>query len=219
MKTIPQTIMDLLIKQEYIDSAEQFKVIDDWHYEMFGDLKLWLRHERHMADLFDGALEEEGYNLHTTVRLTPKDDEWFCIDLSKHENPPYYLLLTYDRHYDSYDKDILVTRDKKEAYLPVVNTILSLDTDSWLDWMHALLEDEFVEDLCNNDYSILEIHPMHLLHNGYIVTEYLSFEEVQYIDLPDFDEAEDPEEAREEFFQDLYDEDKYLFYLHVNKSE
>ena len=223
MKTIPETILNLLLEQNYIDSSEQFKAIDDWHYEMFGDLKLWLKHERQMATMFDEALEKEGYNIRTTVKLAPKDDDWFCIDLSEHEFPPYYLQVTYNSHYESFDEDILVTRDKKDFYLPIIQEFLTTITDLnvLLEMIRQLIEHDYVETgVLSSDYDIIEIHPKHLLHDGFIAAELPFYgDEVQYIDLPDLDDADDPDEVREEFLEELlYNEGKYLFYLDVSKS-
>jgi hypothetical protein len=223
MKTIPETILNLLLEQNYIESAEQFKIIDDWHYEMFGDLKLWLKHEHQMATMFDEALEKEGYNIRTTVKLAPKDDDWFCIDLSEHEFPPYYLQVTYNRHYESFDEDILVTRDKKDFYLPIIQELLTTITDLnvLLEMIRQLIEDDYVETgVLSSDYDIIEIHPKHLLHDGFIAAELPFYgDEVQYIDLPDLEDADDPEEVREEFLEELiYNEGKYLFYLDVSRS-
>lgn len=217
MKTIQETIINMLLERNYIDSAGQIKAIDDWHYEMSGELKLWLKHEREMAVMFDAALENEGYNIRTTVKLVPKDDKWFCIDLSEHENLPYYMLVVFDTHYNDYDKDITVSRTKDNFYRIIIDRILSLEQSNGarVERIRELLEDDRAEDVFSTNYMIDEIRPNQLLHEGYVAIEDPFFleDEIPYIDVPDFDEEEDPQEAREEFMDELYDEGKKLYHL------
>ena len=219
MRTIQETIINRMLEQNYIDSAEQMKTVDDWHYEMFGDIKLWLKHEREMAAMFDAALENEGYNIRTTVKLTPKDDNWFCIDLSEHENPPYYMLVAFDTHYNDYDKDLLISRTKDDFYRLIIDRILSFNqsADARLELIRELIEEDQVEDIFSANYMIEELRPQQLLHDGYVAIEdpFALEEEVPYIDVPDFDEEEDPDEARDEFMEELSAEGQNLYYLSV----
>ena len=219
MKTIQETIINLLLEQNYIDSAEQIKAVDDWHYEMLGELRLWLKHEREMAAMFDAALEKEGYNIRTTVKLAPKDDNWFCIDLSEHENPPYFMLVSFDTHYDDYDKDIMVSRTKDDFYRIIIDRILSLEqsAEARVGRIRELLEEDQVEDIFSTNYTIEELRPLQLLHDGYVAIEdpFALEEDVPYIDLPDFDEEDDPQEAHDEFMENLEAEGKNLYCLNV----
>ena len=73
--------------------------------------------------------------------------------------------------------------------------------------------------LCDDDY-VMEFRPRLLLRDGNIVAENLYdvfkyHEPIEYVELPDFDEEEDPQEAHDEFMEKLYLEGKSVYCLSI----
>jgi hypothetical protein len=67
---------------------------------------------------------------------------------------------------------------------------------------------------------VQEFRPRLLLRDGDIVAENIvdvfTYDRlIEYIDLPDFDEEEDPQEAHDEFMENLEAEGKNLYCLNV----
>lgn len=209
--TIQETIINLMLEQDYIDSAEQMKAIDDWHYLVQGEMRLWLKKEDFLAAKFNEALETAGYNIAVSVQLNAKDDDSFIIDLSQHESKPYYGLVLYNTHYNSYDSNVQISRNSEAFYAQVIQGILdeTSDLEERMDRIRDLLEfnSATVFDI---DYTIVTLRPEHLLKDHTIMaTEgFLKSDDMQIINRDDYTD-DDWEIAVDNF----YDEGLNLFYL------
>ena len=56
MKTIQKVIVESMVERGFIDSSRQMKAIDEWHYKVKGEMRLWNKKEGFLADIFNNAL-------------------------------------------------------------------------------------------------------------------------------------------------------------------
>ena len=81
-QSIHETIILCLVDNNLVDTAE-VHAIDDWHYQIAGEMRLWHKKENFLADKFNPALEKAGWNIMSVeVKLKPIDDESFIIDIT-----------------------------------------------------------------------------------------------------------------------------------------
>ncbi len=215
-----EAIIACLIDNGYVDGDDKVEVLDDWHYQITGEMRLWSKKETLLSQKINEALMQAGWNVMVTVQLTANDEASFIIDITQHGFGTYYALVQYDSHMEEFERDVQVSRNPDEFYLQVIrNIFLNVeDRDARIEDIESLLESGFCE-ACHDEY-VQEFRPRLLLRNGNIVAENLDdtftfYRLIEYIELPDFDEEEDPQEARNEFYENLYNEDKKVYFLNV----
>lgn len=219
-----EAIIGCMVDNGYIESADDMTAIDDWHFQVEGEISLWKKKESFLADKLNEALKDAGWNVLVAVKFESKDDESFIIDLSDHSFPPYFLMLCYDDHYQTYDNNVDATRDKDEFYLRLIYSILKAtkDTDERIEQISNLLEGEdmITDEKTGDEYSIVEIHPQLLLRDGIIAGDYGLFDSVElvYPEFPDRDNYQDEdeyEEALQDFKDGLDSEGLYTYSLSI----
>ena len=160
MKTIQKVIVESMVERGFVDSARQMKAIDEWHYKVKGEMRLWNKKEGFLADIFNNALAKAGYTIEVNVKFVPKDEESFIIDLSDRTVEPYYLLICYDGHYHSVDDPVLFSHTIDDLYLSLIGLIFQMtsDTESRLDAISAMMESNCC-DIGEDRYVILPVRP------------------------------------------------------------
>lgn len=153
MKTVQKVIVGSMLDRGFIDSARQMKAIDEWHYQVKGEMRLWNKKEEFLADIFNSALEKAGYNVAVNVTFVPKDEESFLIDLSDRTAKPYYLLICYDGHYHCINDPVQYSRIVDDLYLSMIEYIFreTPDTESRIEAIRAMMEDgccDIGDDIC-----------------------------------------------------------------------
>lgn len=153
MKTIQKVIVGSMIDSGFIDSARQMKAIDEWHYQVKGEMRLWNKKEAFLADIFNSALEKAGYNVVVNVKFVHKDGESFIIDLSDRTAKPYYLLICYDDHCHCINDPVQFSRITDDLYLSVIGYIFqkTSDTESRIEAIREIIEDgccDIGNDIC-----------------------------------------------------------------------
>jgi hypothetical protein len=184
-------------------------------------MRLWEKKENLLSPKINEALRQAGWNVTVTVQLVVNGDASFIIDITKHSLGTYYALVQYDSHMEAFERDVLISRNPDELYLTIIRRIFQNedDADARIEAIQSLLESGHCE-ACDDDY-ILEFRPQLLLQSGDILADnnlYGAFafrETIEYIDLPDFDEEEDPQEAHDEFMENLEAEGKNLYCLSI----
>lgn len=214
-----EAIIACMIDNGYVESDNMITAIDDWHYQITGNMRLWEKKENLLSQKIDEALKQAGWNVAVNVQSAAKDDASFIIDISNHSFGTYYAFVQYDPDFGD-SRDVPVSRNPDEFYLTMIrNIFLNVeDRDTRIEDIESLLKSGYCE--ADHDNSVLEFRPRLLLRDGDIVAENIddvfTFDRIiEYLELPDFDEEEDPEEARREFMDKLYDEGKNIYYLHV----
>lgn len=167
MKTIQKVIVESMVERGFIDSARQMKAIDEWHYKVKGEMRLWNKKEGFLADIFNNALAKAGYTIEVNVKFVPKDEESFIIDLSDRTVEPYYLLICYDGHYHSVDDPVLFSHTIDDLYLSLIGLIFQMtsDTESRLDAISAMMESNCY-DSGEDRYVILSVRPENGITEG-----------------------------------------------------
>ena len=219
-RSFREAIIHCMEDNGYVESRDKVVAVDDWHYQVTGEMRLWNKKEDLLSKKINEALNQAGWNVTVNVQLAANDDASFIIDITKHSFGTYYAFLQYDSDF-GFDRDVQVSRNPDEFYLQVIRRIFQNedDADARIEDIQSLLESGHCE-ACDDDY-ILEFRPQLLLQSGDILADnnlYDAFafrETIEYIDLPDFDEEEDPQEAHDEFYENLYNEDKKVYSLNV----
>lgn len=167
MKTIQKVIVESMVERGFIDSARQMKAIDEWHYKVKGEMRLWNKKEGFLADIFNKALAKAGYTIAVNVKFIPKDEESFIIDLSDRTVEPYYLLICYDGHYHSVDDPVLFSHTIDDLYLTLIGLIFQMtsDTESRLDAISAMMESNCYDN-GEDRYVILSVRPENGITEG-----------------------------------------------------
>ena len=215
-----ETIIKCVVDNGYVDSADKVNPIDDWHYQLMAKVGFWEKNAVLISRSINDALEQAGWNMTVEVRVSAKDDASFIIDITKHSFGAYYALVQYDSNFGEFERDVQVSRKPDELYLQVIRKIFMYEDDraARVEDFKSLLEDGHCE-ACDDDY-VMEFRPRLLLRDGNIVAENLYdvfkyHEPIEYVELPDFDEEEDPQEAHDEFMENLEAEGKNLYCLNV----
>ena len=215
-----ETIIKCVVDNGYVDSADKVNPIDDWHYQLMAKVGFWEKNAVLISRSINDALEQAGWNMTVEVRVSAKDDASFIIDITKHWFGSYYALVQYDSNFGEFERDVQVSRKPDELYLQVIRKIFMYEDDraARVEDFKSLLEDGHCE-ACDDDY-VMEFRPRLLLRDGNIVAENLYdvfkyHEPIEYVELPDFDEEEDPQEAHDEFMENLEAEGKNLYCLNV----
>ena len=167
MKTIQKVIVGSMVVRGFIDSARQMKAIDEWHYQVKGEMRLWNKKEGFLADIFNNALTKAGYTIAVKVKFVPKDEESFIIDLSDRTLEPYYLLICYDGHYHSVDDPVLFSHSIDDFYLSLIGQIFlnTSDTESRIDEIRSMMENNYY-DSGEDRYVILAVRPENSITEG-----------------------------------------------------
>lgn len=217
-RSFREAIIHCMEDNGYVESHDKVVAVDDWHYQVTGEMRLWEKKENLLSQKIDKALKQAGWNVMVTVQLIPKDDTSFIIDITNHSFGAYYAFLQYDSDF-GFERDVQVSRDPDEFYLQVIrNIFLNVENvDARIEDIESLLKSGFCE---SDDEWVQEFRPRLLLRDGDIVAESIggvfTYDRlIEYIDLPDFDEEEDPQEAHDEFMENLEAEEKNLYYLNV----
>ena len=225
-----EAVISSMADNGYIEKEEQMQAIDDWHYQITGEMRLWKNKEQLLTDKINAALAEAGWNVIVKVQFAPKDDDSFIIDLSEHSFPPYYLMYSTDPDFDRYGENLEVSRDPDKFYLKAIEIIFDATkySDVRAKWISKMLEEGYFTYYYdeNDDYSDLdmdicmaEIHPQLLLQEGTVeADDYIIADqnEISYISLPKSDDYEDEdeyEEAFEEFCCNIADECHRIFFI------
>jgi hypothetical protein len=220
-RSFREAVIRCLEDNGYVESHDKVVAVDDWHYQVTGEMRLWEKKENLLSPKINEALRQAGWNVTVTVQLVVNGDASFIIDITKHSLGTYYALVQYDSHMEAFERDVLISRNPDELYLTIIRRIFQNedDADARIEAIQSLLESGHCE-ACDDDY-ILEFRPQLLLQSGDILADnnlYGAFafrETIEYIDLPDFDEEEDPQEAHDEFMENLEAEGKNLYCLNV----
>lgn len=220
-RSFREAVIRCLEDNGYVESHDKVVAVDDWHYQVTGEMRLWEKKENLLSQKINEALRQAGWNVTVTVQLVVNGDASFIIDITKHSFGTYYALVQYDSHMEEFERDVLISRNPDELYLTIIRRIFQNkdDADTRIEAIQSLLESGHCE-ACDDDY-ILEFRPQLLLQSGDILADnnlYDAFafpEAIEYIDLPDFDEEEDPQEAHDEFMEKLYLEGKSVYCLSI----
>ena len=156
-----------MIERGFIDSARQMKAIDEWHYQVKGEMRLWNKKEGFLADIFNKALAKEGYTIAVNVKFVAKDEESFIIDLSDRMMEPYYLLICYDGHCHDVDDPVLFSHSIDDFYLSLIGQIFQniSDTESRIDEIMSMMENNYY-DSGEDRYVILAVRPENGITEG-----------------------------------------------------
>jgi hypothetical protein len=156
-----------MLERGFIDSARQMKAIDEWHYQVKGEMRLWNKKEGFLADIFNNALKKAGYTVAVNVKFVPKDEESFVIDLSDRTVEPYYLLICYDGHYKSVDDPVLFSHSIDDLYLSLIGLIFQMtsDTENRLDEIRSMMESNCY-DSGEDRYVIFSVRPENGITEG-----------------------------------------------------
>ncbi len=207
MKTIQKVIVGSMVERGFIDSARQMKAIDEWHYKVKGEMRLWNKKEGFLADIFNNALAKAGYTIVANVKFVPKDEESFIIDLSDRTVEPYYLLICYNGHYHSVDDPVLFSHTIDDFYLLLIGQIFqnTSDTESRIDEIRSMMESNCY-DSGEDRYVILPVRPENGITEGMclVFDEEEMFEEdltLRFEDKKGYSDVE-WEEAVEKFNND-----------------
>ena len=183
---IPTIIVNTLIENSFIDSAERVQVIDEWRYRV-ADFRTWSKKETFLTRYFQPALTNQGWNLEVDVQILPAENEDAIIDISRSKCKPYYSLWFMDAwgnefYYFSHDKDKL--------YLKAIENILhsTEDEDARSEEIAELLHD----DNCD-ETSILPVESEVIIHKEmvwYIDYDSNDDEIIAFLDPNDYDEEE-----------------------------
>lgn len=167
MKTVQKVIVGSMLERGFIDSARQMKAIDEWHYQVKGEMRLWNKKEGFLADIFNNALKKAGYTVAVNVKFVPKDEESFIIDLSDRTVEPYYLLICYNGHYHSVDDPVLFSHSIDDLYLSLIGLIFQMtsDTENRLDEIRSMMESNYY-DSGEDRYVILSVRPENGITEG-----------------------------------------------------
>ncbi len=167
MKTVQKVIVGSMLERGFIDSARQMKAIDEWHYQVKGEMRLWNKKEGFLADIFNNALKKAGYTVAVNVKFVPKDEESFIIDLSDRTVEPYYLLICYDGHYHSVDDPVLFSHSIDDLYLSLIGLIFhkTSDTENRIDEIRSMMESNYY-DSGEDRYVILSVRPENGITEG-----------------------------------------------------
>jgi hypothetical protein len=217
-RSLREAIIRCMVDNGYVESSDKVIAVDDWHYQVTGEMRLWEKKEDLLSKKIDEALKQAGWNVTVNVQLAAKDDASFIIDITNHSFGAYYAFLQYDSDF-GFERDVQVSRDPDEFYLQVIrNIFLNVENvDARIEEIESLLKSGFCEA---DDDCVQEFRPRLLLRDGDIVAENIvdvfTYDRlIEYIDLPDFDEEEDPQEAHDEFMENLEAEGKNLYCLNV----
>ena len=225
-----EAVIGCMADNGYIEKTEQMQAIDDWHYRVESEMRLWKNKENFLADKFNAALADAGWNVIVKVQFAPKDDDSFIIDLSEHNFPPYYLMYSTDSDFCRYGENLEVSRDSDKFYLKAIKIIFDATqySDVRAKWISRMLEEGYFtyyydED---DDYSDLdmdicmaEIHPRLLLQEGTVEADDYVIEdhnEISYISLPkreDYEDEDEYEEAHEDFCCNIDNECHRIFFI------
>ena len=196
-----------MVERGFIDSARQMKAIDEWHYKVKGEMRLWNKKEGFLADIFNNALAKAGYTIVANVKFVPKDEESFIIDLSDRTVEPYYLLICYNGHYHSVDDPVLFSHTIDDFYLLLIGQIFqnTSDTESRIDEIRSMMESNCY-DSGEDRYVILPVRPENGITEGMclVFDEEEMFEEdltLRFEDKKGYSDVE-WEEAVEKFNND-----------------
>lgn len=212
-----EAIIGCMVDNDFIDSANQMQAIDDWHYLVAGEMRLWKNKEDFLANKLNTALEETGWNVVVKVQFATNDDASFIVDLSEHGFQPYYMLVYYNGHYKYFEQNVDVTRDKDKQYLQLIPVIFNLTSDGEerIERITNLFDEDFLrDDWSGDEYTIVDLRPQLLLKDGVIATNLC--DELSYIEFPNSNDYEDEDEyveARDEFESNLQDEGLYIYSL------
>lgn len=180
MKTVQKVIIGSMLERGFIDSARQMKAIDEWHYQVKGEMRLWNKKEGFLADIFNNALKKAGYTVAVNVKFVPKDEESFIIDLSDRTVEPYYLLICYDGHYHSVDDPVLFSHSIDDLYLSLIGLIFhkTSDTENRINEIRSIMESNYY-DSGEDRYVILSVRPENGITEGMclVIDEEEVFEE------------------------------------------
>ena len=207
MKTVQKVIVGSMVERGFIDSARQMKAIDEWHYQVKGEMRLWNKKEGFLADIFNNALKKAGYTVAVNVKFVPKDEESFIIDLSDRTVEPYYLLICYDGHYHSVDDPVLFSHSIDNLYLSLIGLIFhkTSDTENRIDEIRSMMESNYY-DSGEDRYVILSVRPENGITDGMclVIDEEEMFEEDPTLRFEDKKRYSDVEweEAVEKFNND-----------------
>ncbi len=225
-----EAIIGCMADNGYIEKEEQMQAIDDWHYRVESDMRLWKNKEQLLTDKINAALKAAGWNVVVKVQFEPIDDASFIIDISEHRFPPYYLMYSTDPDFNRYGEDLEVSRDPDKFYLKAIEIIFEATkySDIRAKWISRMLEEGYFDYYYDEDDEYLDldmnirmarINPRLLLKEGtveaddYIISEH---NEISYITPPDSDDYEDEgefEEAYEEFFCNIANECHRVFFV------
>lgn len=160
MKTVQKIIVGSMLERGFIDSARQMKAIDEWHYQVKGEMRLWNKKEGFLADIFNNALKKAGYTIVVNVKLVPKDEGAFIIDISDRTAKPYYLLICYDGHYHSVNDPVLFSHTPDELYLSLISLIFQKTSgvESRIDKIRSMMESNYY-DSGDDKCIILSVRP------------------------------------------------------------
>lgn len=167
MKTIQKVIVGSMVERGFIDSARQMKAINEWHYQVKGEMRLWNKKEGFLADIFNNALKKAGYTIAVNVKFVPKDEGSFVIDLSDRTVEPYYLLICYDGHYHNVVNPVLFSHTIDDLYLSLIGQIFqnTSDTESRIDEIRSMMESNYY-DSGEDRYVILSVRPENGITEG-----------------------------------------------------
>ena len=218
-RSFREAIIHCMEDNGYVESHDKVVAVDDWHYQVTGEMRLWEKKENLISQKINEALRQAGWNVTVEVQLVANDDASFIIDITNHTFGTYYAFIQYDSHF-GYERDVQISRNPDEFYLQVIrNIFLNVeDRDARIEDIESLLENGYCE-ACHDEY-VQEFRPRLLLRNGNIVAENLDdtftfYRLIEYIELPDFDEEEDPQEAHDKFMENLEAEGKNLYCLSI----
>lgn len=218
-RSFREAIIQCMANNGYVEDRDKVVAVDDWHYQITGEMRLWEKKEKLLSDKINEALKQAGWNVTVEVQLVTNDDASFIIDITNHTFGAYYAFVQYDPDFGD-ERDVPVSRNPDEFYLTMIRNIFMNveNVDARIEDIESLLKSGHCE-ACYNDY-VQEFRPRLLLRDGDIVAENIddvfTYDRlIEYIDLPDFDEEEDPEEARNEFYENLYNEDKKVYFLNM----
>lgn len=216
-RDLREAVVNSMVDNGYVDSCDKVVAIDDWHYQVTGEILLWDKKEDLIAKKINEALKKAGWNVAVSVQLKANDDASFVIDITNHTFGTYYALVQYDSHYSEFERDVPVSRNPDEFYLQIIRKIFL--TEEEREARVEAIESLLASGRCYGD-DIIKFRPRLLLRDGYIVADNLYdvfafHEDIKYIDMPGLEKAKDPDEARDEFMEDLYANWENVFHLNI----
>lgn len=225
-----EAVIGCMADNGYIEKEEQMQAINDWHYRVESEMRLWKNKEQLLSDKINAALKDAGWNVIVKVQFEPIDDASFIIDISKHNFPPYYLMYSTDPDFNRYGENLEVSRDPDKFYLKAIEIIFEATeySDIRAKWISRMLEEGYFtyyydedDDYLDLDMNICmaKIHPRLLLKEGTVEADDYVIEdhnEISYISLPkreDYEDEGEYEEAFEEFCCNIADECHRIFFI------
>ena len=190
-QSIQETIILCLVDNNLVDTVE-VHAIDDWHYQIAGEMRLWRKKENHLANMFNPALEKAGWNMRVEVKFKPIDDESFIIDINTYTCRSYFVLQTYYLDCNAFDREVQVSRDPDEFYLHMIKGIFqeTEDTDERVDRITDMLQGA-ITAIGNEEYNLLTVKPQLLLETGHVlVLDYTNKDFVLVLNPKDYTAAE-----------------------------